>query len=337
MALQNKIPQLQSPGIMSYDFVDIAEGTGIVKFFIASVESTEQVDFTPSAHTSTDDTFDVTCTALVKGIIDLVEVANSGDRRCKVEIIQNSVTLASKTTTSTDEDLTFDSSDYSDTIDPDVDSGTFIIRYTETGGSVGGLLRTDDNTSHDGDYFSFTNQKPSGESSDQQTIRYRAGTFSRILTRDQVYSNDIEISETSNNTTSYEAETTVFNLPRTIRGTGYFSCPFITGTSSSAQIKAQVVVVDKDNNETAITDALLTRKTGASSAEMALMTIPFTETTIKGGESLRLKFDFIVTSGGQTVATAHDPQNRDGTNVIPSSQDLTSAMTLYIPFRIDIN
>ena len=57
------------------------------------------------------------------------------------------------------------------------------------------------------------------------------------------------------------------------------------------------------------------------------------------GEKLRVQIQFIGTGtggGSHKLTLGTDPQNRDGTELKPASQDVITRMEFHIPFRTEI-
>ena len=64
--------------------------------------------------------------------------------------------------------------------------------------------------------------------------------------------------------------------------------------------------------------------------------MPCTETIIKKGEQLRLEIIVYVTGAAEWIEWGHDPKNRDGTILTPSSEDTITSSRINVPFKIDL-
>ena len=158
-----------------------------------------------------------------------------------------------------------------------------------------------------------------------------SGNTTYLLAQDAVYSqgalspsNEINISDAS-----ITFALTAFNLPQVIEGTGYLNIGMKT-SAGTGSLKATL-----QNNITGDIVSVSSRDTvGTGAATMLLpMTIP--RTHFRDGEILQLKIEDQNTG---TLFIGADPQNRDGTNITPSTTPAAhlTASALYIPFRIEV-
>lgn len=136
---------------------------------------------------------------------------------------------------------------------------------------------------------------------------------------------------------SYTINTSAFNLPQTIRGTGWlgFSWAFVTVGAATAYITCTVAAVSGGVPTTIAsgTTATITHGGAATTIKRALLDLSFTETIIKAGDSIRLTM--AITASAGTVYLAFDPAGRDGTVITPAATYPTE-LQLEIPFKLDL-
>ena len=158
-----------------------------------------------------------------------------------------------------------------------------------------------------------------------------SGNTSYLLTQNQVYSqgalspsNEINISDTS-----VTFALTAFNLPKTIKGTGYLNIGVKT-SAGTGSFKATL-----KNSVTGNIVAVSSPDTIGTAGATFLLPMTILNTRFKAGEALQLTIE---DQNAGTLFIGADPQNRDGTNITPSitpSAHLT-ASALYIPFKLDV-
>jgi hypothetical protein len=139
-----------------------------------------------------------------------------------------------------------------------------------------------------------------------------------------------------------------FNLPQTLEGEALvnFTITAHGGTGTTASSSAVVTIRKWDGTtETDIATATTPSvSSGVASLVKELMTIPITvpRTLFKKGETLRLNITVTITrTGGSNEVKGtlgHDPRNRDGAVIIPStdSPDTITQIAFHAPFKIDL-
>ena len=156
-----------------------------------------------------------------------------------------------------------------------------------------------------------------------------------ILTDDAtVYSGDISTNRTTAGTTSFTFDSSVFNLPKTVKGTAIFSCGI--GGVNTANITAVTAKLQKYDGTSATDLSSVITSSGFTASgtddKMMLLQLPLTETRIKKGEQLRLLVTFVL-NNNISADIGHDPRGRSdgsiGTNAV-------TTMVIKIPFKIDI-
>tara|TARA_Y100000310_G_scaffold326893_1_gene392439 strand:- start:542 stop:1162 length:621 start_codon:yes stop_codon:yes gene_type:complete len=127
----------------------------------------------------------------------------------------------------------------------------------------------------------------------------------------------------------------VYNTPKVLRGTAYFSCDFFRGTENgSANAKITVQKVDSDDNVTNVSSELRTSSylagTGTGT-QAAFLAIPLTTTNFKKGDTLRLKVDVI--EDGTYAGMGIDPS---GEGTVPQVGGTMRPASILIPYNIDL-
>lgn len=127
-------------------------------------------------------------------------------------------------------------------------------------------------------------------------------------------------SSANNSTTTVNFDTSVFNLPRTVKGTVYYQIIAGSGSSSNTDtVSGQIAIVHADLSVTTISSEVVSEDIDGTFPTTYLIEIPLTQTTIKKGEKLRL-ITKITEDGGTTLNLGHTG----------------SSSFLLIPFRIDL-
>ncbi len=119
-------------------------------------------------------------------------------------------------------------------------------------------------------------------------------------------------------------DTSVFNLPRTAKGTAYISLNDKGSLTSSTSIKGQIAIVHADSTATNISSEFETIQ-ALTSDTPELLALPLTQTTIKKGEKLRMILKIVVDATGGTGTLNHDNTNAD----------TKKHLKLLMPFRIE--
>lgn len=131
---------------------------------------------------------------------------------------------------------------------------------------------------------------------------------------------------------TFNCDTGIFNVPRTVKGVAYVNIGVSIGSASSGSISCKLQKWD-GSSATDITSAIV-ESISSDEDRVISMRMPCTETLIPEGEQIRLVV--VITESSGNVFWGHDPTGRDGVNVIPSSQgsNITSS-NIKIPFKFD--
>jgi len=164
--------------------------------------------------------------------------------------------------------------------------------------------------------------------------RDETGTF--FLSSNQVYSNLIE-STVNGAVKSCVFETGEFNAPKTIFGTAMITfCSKTLGATGAIRTQASINLYRVSGG----VDTLLGAASGALIAGSDVDTthvfrLPITtRTAIKKGDKIKLNAFFSSTDAGCSMSIGHDPMNRNGTNITPSSDEVTTQLKTYVPFEL---
>ena len=163
-----------------------------------------------------------------------------------------------------------------------------------------------------------------------------------ILTEQQIFSHHdtirlIETVVSTDTKSTNDFLSSTFNLPRLASGTAILTIgfDFVVGVEGSVT----ATLAKFDGSTTTNLATAVVQVTGVSSRNGTwTFRFPMTDTLIKVGEQVKLTVLIDHNSaGGDFTAYGHDPQNRDGLNVTPSTNanSITSS-NLLIPFRIDL-
>ena len=180
------------------------------------------------------------------------------------------------------------------------------------------------------------------------------------LVTQELYSDEIDTAITTFDGTTYDKELDLdfdlaaFNMPKTIKGTGYiqFSEYELTTCSAGQSVNGYFVFKLRKWDGTTETEiASATSKTygfgyettPTARTETGFIPITIPETPFAPGEQLRLTMECWTktineTGGSGTFAIGHDPKNRDGTYIKPSTDDPESVTktTFFCPFKIEL-
>ena len=122
--------------------------------------------------------------------------------------------------------------------------------------------------------------------------------------------------------TTLNFDTSVFNLPRTVKGTAY--CVFklgITSLTGTSTASAQLFKVLADDSTVNLSSEITTRDMFQTSVADYVVELPLTQTTVKKGEKIRLAIKLLKDDTGSATMT----YTHGGTD-----------SPVYIPFRIDL-
>ena len=186
------------------------------------------------------------------------------------------------------------------------------------------------------------------------TMFYLAATNGdNILTPNQIYSDVIEYSTGEHNLTTdfvknmdVDYDLSAFNSPRTVKGTAYINFTGHQWKSGTAVVTSKFTIkVRKWDGvtETEIGNAT-TAELSTSTAGQYILTalaIPLTQTHFGIGDVLRVTIEGYdkeaAPDSTNILIVGQDPMNRDGTYIIPSTDDPVSITQtkIWIPFKIE--
>lgn len=163
------------------------------------------------------------------------------------------------------------------------------------------------------------------------------GTTTYNLLTNALYSTQIELTRSSDGDTTFNFDTPKFNLPRTVRGTAYYTTAFRVTSTGTMKVQARLKKWD-GSSETNISDNITSITISGDNQGMFLMKIPITTPTIiKKGDLIRLTIILTRGNGAGIAAIGNDPKNRDATQLTPTTQqDLVTISGVHIPFKLDI-
>ncbi|MFA5154559.1 MAG: hypothetical protein WC554_18590 [Clostridia bacterium] len=169
------------------------------------------------------------------------------------------------------------------------------------------------------------------------------------LSNQDNYSYGVETTETITETDTKEIDIdfdlSEFESPKTIKGTAIVSIPMNinqdqVGETTYGYVVARIRKWD-GTTETEIASGTSNRETVSENADTSFvktLKIDVPITSFKVGETLRLTIEAWANSsvgGTGTISIGHDPQNRDGTWIIPSTDQVTTNLNFYCPFRLE--
>lgn len=159
------------------------------------------------------------------------------------------------------------------------------------------------------------------------------GTKSSNLLSTAEYSSKIETTQTGAGTTTYNFDTSAFNLQKTAKGTAFCTIGFLSTNPSDTRLKVQIMKILSDGTTTVNISSEITNEISSNLSGVAWIKLPLTETNIEKDEKLRLVVKIDSSSGNLSIG--HDPKNRDGTILVPSMDaKLTTELKLQMPFAI---
>ncbi len=143
-------------------------------------------------------------------------------------------------------------------------------------------------------------------------------------------------------------DTSIFNLPRTLKGTAYINGSMAvlrnSGTANPTLYIAFTIYHFDGSTETSLGTVNTTKISdtdGVADIKSFSCEITLTEKHFKKGDKIRVTADFFVSRSAQQVVTvtaviAHDPQNRNGETLITDASANHTTLNMFIPFRIDL-
>ena len=173
------------------------------------------------------------------------------------------------------------------------------------------------------------------------------GAINKLTTAD-LYSGP-ELTATSSSTSStliidHDFNLSPFNLPKRIKGTATINWTYAfsgTGTGKNITLHWKVRKVPLVGAEIEIANWTQTFSNTANRVTTLFEDITIPGTLFKKGEVLRLTFlayMTVIDSGTFRVTIGIDPQDRDGTYIVPSTDTpkSTTKLHFYVPFVLDL-
>lgn len=170
------------------------------------------------------------------------------------------------------------------------------------------------------------------------------------LSNQDNYSYGVETTETITETDTKEIDIdfdlSEFESPKTIKGIAIVSVPMNLSQNVNEKVTyGHIIARIRKWDGTTETEIA----SGSSNIEnvfigasvfsyVKTLKIDVPITSFKVGETLRLTIEGWAhsTAGGTgTITIGHDPQNRDGTWIIPSTDQVTTNLNFYCPFRLE--
>ncbi len=132
--------------------------------------------------------------------------------------------------------------------------------------------------------------------------------------------------QTGEGTTTLNFDSSVFNLPRTAKGTAYVTFSTLQTIASALSIKAQIAIVSEDLSVANISSEIESTQSTATGATRVidLLALILTQKIIKKGEKLRLIIKIVIDASGGNGTLSHDNTN----------SDIDKHLKLLMPFRI---
>jgi hypothetical protein len=184
-------------------------------------------------------------------------------------------------------------------------------------------------------YYGYTSDTPTA-----------SGALYSLTTNSDVYSSTIESRKTSGLSTADQYMELTFDAPsfaqpKIIKGSAILTLSHssvLTSSSSADYIQAALQKWDGTTaTNISIVSGAASTTTGLVRENTSTLLIPIPRTGIGVGESIRLNIKKILTTGSSTefFAIAHDPKDRDGNYITPSTDTTsTTKLILSVPFEI---
>jgi hypothetical protein len=141
---------------------------------------------------------------------------------------------------------------------------------------------------------------------------------------------------------------TPFNLPKTIKGTAIINLTWFIRSAATAPVSGYIIAKVRKYSATAGESEIastqsntIVNSTSSNTFHLTCLKFTIPKTHFKKGDILRLT----IQAWGKkddgnngTIGFGFDPQNRDGTNITPSSDDplTTTKLEFYCPFELDV-
>ncbi len=127
-------------------------------------------------------------------------------------------------------------------------------------------------------------------------------------------------------TTTINFDTSVFNLPRTAKGTAYINLGPGQSIANAVSIKAQIAIVDSGGTPTNISSEFETPQNAVTASIIRQsLALPLTQTIIKKGEKLRMIMKIVVDATGGNGTLWHDN----------TESDTDKSLKLFMPFKVE--
>lgn len=176
-----------------------------------------------------------------------------------------------------------------------------------------------------------------------------------ILSQNQIYSDVIELNSGSHALTNtfvknqdVDYDLTAFNAPRTVKGTAYMNFTYHIYKSGSQIVTAYWTIkvrkwdgVTETEIGNASTPEINSSVTGEA-YDLTALAIPLTQTHFAIGDVLRVTVEGYdkeaAADSTNNLIIGQDPMNRDGTYIIPSTDDPVSITQtkIWIPFKLNL-
>ena len=170
---------------------------------------------------------------------------------------------------------------------------------------------------------------------------YRTDAGAYILSQSQPFSKDIETTHTGGGTGAYvlvgdnDFDLSPFKISQTIKGVAIVNISQKSVTSGASRFTIKVRKWD-GSSETEIVSVTANAE-GTSDIVTHCVNLTVPSTPFAAGDVLRLTIETWINSGtSQTMYYSHDPQNRDGANIIPSATPVTTKLEFHCPFELNI-
>lgn len=158
-----------------------------------------------------------------------------------------------------------------------------------------------------------------------------------ILSDKQEHSGLNEISVV-NTTTKFNFDSSIFNKPKTVKGTAQMTfCMRTTGSPGDGTASIQLHKVDSNNVETNISSEALTAVLSGNGVNKIFnLQLPLQQTYFGEGDKIRLSVSLAYTTSIGHLAFGISPLDYDGATILPSSQtNATTIAKLSLPSRIE--
>lgn len=157
---------------------------------------------------------------------------------------------------------------------------------------------------------------------------------SYLLSSNVEYSSGSRETSKSNGSLTVNFDSSVFNLPRVVKGNAYFSCAVVITASGTGTISATLQKVGPTGTVTDLGSGVTSESiTSSNDSTMFFLELPLNTTNIAAGDKLRLAVTLVCDAAG-SILIAHDPASRNSTN-FPANDNYITRLKVSIPFRID--